>query len=379
MHELNLFRRHVPECKHAADGVAWLRCDCPIHIYGRLPDGQTIRRGLGTRDWSIAMRKLDLLARGELTVEKPIERHTVAAGIKAFLADCARRGLGRGTVDAYENTLGRLEAALGAKAVADVTVEDIAGWCGARRMKDGAPLKPRTSVKELIHVRVLFNFLRDREWIVRNPASLVKAPKLPSQGATEPFTPVEVRRVLAGLDSYKPRQRRELALLRLRALVPLLLHSGLRISDVAALRRDRVDWKSKHLVLRQQKTGTPVRIHLPEKVVLALDALPENLFTDIGDEAEATINKLTQLLLGLGDHVGIHVRAHRFRDTFSVTLLGQGTDIRVVSLLLGHSSVVTTERSYARFMPEQQRLLDAAVKQLEYSAAAEPIAMPAAG
>jgi integrase len=269
-------------------------------------------------------------------------------------------------------------ATLGGKPVDDVRAEDIATWHAALRREDGVPFKVRTSVRALIAVRVLFNFARDREWIARNPAALVRAPKLTSEGATLPFTPVEVRRILAGLATYQPRERRELAMLRLRALVPVLLHSGLRISDVAALRRTDVDWKRRYLILRQQKTGTPVRILLPESVILALDALPEYLFTDMGDEPKPAIQKLTQFLLGLGKHVGVHIRPHRFRDTFAVDLLAKGTDIRVVSLLLGHRSVLTTERSYARFMPEQQRLLDAAVDKLNYTAAA-PIAMPAAG
>ena len=40
-------------------------------------------------------------------------------------------------------------------------------------------------------------------------------------------------------------------------------------------------------------------------------------------------------------------RPHRLRDTFAVSLLGQGVAMENVSTLLGHSSIQTTERYYA--------------------------------
>jgi len=372
---LTIYRRHTPDCPHVADGVRWLKCECPCWVVGPLPDGRIIRRTLGTRDWSRALRIVDLLDRGEMTVA-PVERRSVADGIKAYVEDCQRRGLQQSTTEAYGPTLAQLAAALGSKAIEDVTAEAVAAWHGALRREGGKLLKPRTQVKQLIIVRSLFNFFRDRGWIPKNPASAVKLPKTPVGGATEPLTPVEVRKVLAGLEDRA--HHGDLAVLRLRALVPLLLNSGLRISDVAALRRDRINWKTRHLVLRQQqKTGTPVTILLPEPVILALDKLPESMFANLGEPRRTTIRRLQSLLNRLGDRVGVHCNPHRFRDCFSVTLLAQGVDIRIVQKLLGHTSVQTTEAYYAAFMPAQQLLLDAAVQKLDYSTE-QPIAMPVA-
>lgn len=38
---------------------------------------------------------------------------------------------------------------------------------------------------------------------------------------------------------------------------------------------------------------------------------------------------------------------NRFRDTFSVSLLEKGEGLRTVQLLLGHTSIKTTEKHYA--------------------------------
>jgi integrase/recombinase XerD len=53
--------------------------------------------------------------------------------------------------------------------------------------------------------------------------------------------------------------------------------------------------------------------------------------------------------------------AHRFRDTFAVELLLAGVPIDQVSVLLGHSSVKITEKSYAPWVKARQEQLEAAV------------------
>ena len=56
---------------------------------------------------------------------------------------------------------------------------------------------------------------------------------------------------------------------------------------------------------------------------------------------------------------GIAGTSHVFRHTFSVELLKAGVDIHNVSKALGHSSVVVTERYYAKWNKAQQDILDA--------------------
>jgi integrase/recombinase XerD len=52
-----------------------------------------------------------------------------------------------------------------------------------------------------------------------------------------------------------------------------------------------------------------------------------------------------------------------FRDTFAVENLLAGVTLEKVSLLLGHSSIKTTERHYAPFVKARQEQIVAAVKQ----------------
>jgi integrase len=56
-----------------------------------------------------------------------------------------------------------------------------------------------------------------------------------------------------------------------------------------------------------------------------------------------------------------HMMSHRLRDTFAVDLLEKGLPLEEVSKLLGHESVKTTERHYAKWVKGRQDRLDTLV------------------
>lgn len=55
------------------------------------------------------------------------------------------------------------------------------------------------------------------------------------------------------------------------------------------------------------------------------------------------------------------MRSHRLRDTFAVDLLEKGIPLEEVSKLLGHESIRTTERHYAKWVQGRQDRLDTLV------------------
>jgi integrase/recombinase XerD len=54
--------------------------------------------------------------------------------------------------------------------------------------------------------------------------------------------------------------------------------------------------------------------------------------------------------------------SHRLRDTFAVHLLEHGTPLEEVSKALGHESIRTTEKHYAKWVKGRQDRLDTFVK-----------------
>ena len=147
----------------------------------------------------------------------------------------------------------------------------------------------------------------------------------------------------------------------------LLRHSGLRLQDAACLERARV--KGDKLFLYTQKTGTPVYCPLPPEVTKAMKAVvneqPDYFFWDGKSERETTVkswNRVFQKLFSTADPAIVGGHAHRFRDTFAISLLLKGVELSHVSILLGHSSIKVTERHYSPWVKARQEQLEADVR-----------------
>ncbi len=57
-----------------------------------------------------------------------------------------------------------------------------------------------------------------------------------------------------------------------------------------------------------------------------------------------------------------HLHAHRFRDTFAVSLLLEGVPVERVAVLLGHSSIKVTEKHYSPWIRERQEQAESDVR-----------------
>src|SRR5260370_42306237 len=102
---------------------------------------------------------------------------------------------------------------------------------------------------------------------------------------TLPFSADEMKGILDAWDRYPGNAD------RMKAFVLTMRHSGLRIGDTIALKRERV--KGNKLCLYTQKTGTPVYVPLPPAAVASLDKLDklngdsEHFFTSGKAEPQA--------------------------------------------------------------------------------------------
>lgn len=347
---LNLYRRHQPPCRYASR--RFRNCNCPIWVQGSLR-GEYVRRSLDLRSWSAATDLVrDWEASGEIGVVKKPDVPNVAEAVDRFFIDLRAQQLSGETIRKYENLLrGRLLPWCGEKGVRylkQVGVEEI------RQFRAGWTDSALYASKNLERLRAFFRFCMHDDWIGKNPARAVKAPKVTDK-PTLPFSPDEMARILKACDGYPGNQA------RIRAFVLTMRYSGLRIGDVIALERSRL--RGSKLLLYTAKTGTPVYVPLPPLVVDAIGQLDTNekgRFFSTGDAkpqtARANWARYLDSLFDLAGIVGGH--SHRFRDTFAVELLLAGTPLETVSVLLGHSSIRVTERHYRPWVRSLQRKLE---------------------
>ena len=148
--------------------------------------------------------------------------------------------------------------------------------------------------------------------------------------------------------------------LRDRAIGRLLLHTGMRPSDVAAMRTGSVRWEADEISIAQQKTGSPLTLPLTPKVGNAIfDYVTEerganadaHLFVStkwpFGGLTASSVYKTSCAVLdaagvrcGDGDARG----ARLFRRRAATAMLGGGIDRAVAASVLGHTDAKTTER-----------------------------------
>jgi integrase/recombinase XerD len=200
----------------------------------------------------------------------------------------------------------------------------------------------------------------------RNPANVVRLPVVNFE-PTLPFTEEEMESILWACDMVRDKHPNMDAGIekRLKALVLLLRYSGLRITDAVTLQKDKI--KGGKLFLYQTKTKYPVWVPLPGMVLDALAAIEQpgthyyfwSGNSKIRHAPTRWQDRLSKVFVIAGISGG---HAHRFRDSFAVSLLERGVDIKTVSMLLGHTSIKTTEKHYAPWVRSRQEALEAAVQ-----------------
>ena len=102
------------------------------------------------------------------------------------------------------------------------------------------PDAPITASRNLERLRNFFRRWQDAGWIDRNPTKAVRLPKV-SPAPTLPFEQDEFEKILAARETHSGSGKHGSGnRARLRALILLMRHSGLRIRDAATLERSRM-------------------------------------------------------------------------------------------------------------------------------------------
>jgi len=248
--------------------------------------------------------------------------------------------------------------------VQGITRELLSGFCAT--WPDLYPSSyTRAKVRE--RVRSFLRYCYEVQWLPRIPT----LPKIKiEEPPTLPLSADEYARLLKAIKTTITKDRQT----QVYALIQLMRWSGLAIRDALTLKRTEIiEDKSKGLhriVTARQKTGTHVSVPIPpdvaQELLDVLNGNPEYVFWS-GEGEEESITKswaklyLAPLFKAAKLSSNGYMKSHRLRDTFAVDLLEKGVPLEEVSKLLGHESIKTTERHYARWVQGRQDRLDSLV------------------
>lgn len=134
-----------------------------------------------------------------------------------------------------------------------------------------------------------------------------------------------------------------------RLIIKLLYGCGLRVSELINLKKEDVNFKESIIKIKLSKGRKDRFVKIPDSIKKELESYINLTDSDILFES-ARSGKLTTKTIQLivknsAKKAGIKKKAHPhiLRHSFATHLLEQGTDLRIIQKLLGHSDIKTTQ------------------------------------
>ncbi|WP_304162110.1 site-specific tyrosine recombinase XerD [Phascolarctobacterium succinatutens] len=208
-----------------------------------------------------------------------------------------------------------------------------------------------TVARKLASIKAFYRFLTAERYIRRNPAEVLEAA---SRGLHLPkvLSVQEVERLLdepnlGTLDGYRDK-----------TMLELLYATGMRVSELVNVPVKNVDMKMQYVIVmgkgskeRMLPLGRTALHYLehylsvvrPQLLHGKPDAAAELFVTGWG--GPMTRERFYEIIVAYGKSAGISKRVtpHMLRHSFATHLLNNGTDLRIVQELLGHSDISTTQ------------------------------------
>lgn len=221
-----------------------------------------------------------------------------------------------------------------------------------------------------------------REEIYKNPVVGIILPKKSERPVSEIkfFTEDELKQILEAASAKYPNGT---PIYRLGCLIQFLAYTGMRIGEALALTWKDIDFDSGKIFINKNmakiidregnnyhttiiqnspKTSSSNRIiPMSQNARSALESIdsthkPGDLVFSSANGTPLDIRNVTRMFHNIQDRAGIeeHGSLHSLRHTFATRLIEVGTDIKVVSKLLGHSDINITYNTYVHVIEQQQ-------------------------
>jgi integrase/recombinase XerC len=273
---------------------------------------------------------------------------------EAFCARLSAEGRSPATIAAYRRDLalvarvaGELTPGIVCRAVTAGLLDQVFS-AGAVTESERGPRSAASLHRMKAAVRAFFAWAAETGVVGDNPARSIRMHRLPRKLPVF-LTTAEKKRLLKELKG-----RTDFSTLRDRAMIEVLLGTGIRLGELAALDMDDIDLDAKHLRVRAKGNVPQVKFIKTDLRTLLRRYLAERrrhgrpemeaLFLSNRDGRlcqRQIANRLAHWLRKAG--IEKELTPHGLRHTFATHLYGATNDLLVVQRALGHRDVSTTQ------------------------------------
>lgn len=241
-------------------------------------------------------------------------------------------------------------------------------------------------------LRGFINYLYKEELIknaLHEHITLPKQPKAdPQESIKNVLTSEQVKRILDAVEDTTgmndiAKGKHDKTVLRDKAIMYVLLGTGIRVQELVNINVDEIKWEESSIPILRKGTKPDI-VYINPEIETALhdyiDNGREQLFRDTRKHKEPKRNETTDLdkkALFISLHhkrltvravetlidnyakkagINVKVTPHSLRRTFGTNVYNATSDIYLTASALGHSSVETTKKHYAKMDDEHKRI-----------------------
>ena len=274
---------------------------------------------------------------------------TFSQAVEGYLLAANARHLSQNTLLEYTSTFRKFLKYTGSDPpIGDITIHQM------EKFLANQPVSKKTILNYHTGLSALWTWAVDESLVNEHIMHKIKRPK-PEKRSIVPYSESDIKMMLGAISHSKfytrpgKNESRHSVLHqeRNRAIILILLDTGIRASELCNLRINHVDLQNQRLTVLGKgskertipfsaRTGQAIWRYLTQRKD---DDVGDPLFVTI-HVRQITRDQVLKAMKRIGDRVGIEgVNLHRFRHTFAINYLRNGGDPWSLQMILGHSTM----------------------------------------
>jgi len=201
-----------------------------------------------------------------------------------------------------------------------------------------------TKARKTSSIKAFYNYLISQKHVKESPLEHLPQPKLPERDPIF-LTADECRELVDSIDTVSRSNK-----IRNRAIIVLLINTGVRVSELVGLKLKDIKLKEKKISVigKRDKQRT---IPITNSCIKVLEEYLESKDIQYNDYVFTNTHKKPMTRHGVWEMVKIHCKAigrpevspHKLRHTYATALVNSRAPLKQIQRNLGHTDIRTTD------------------------------------